>query len=100
MGSKDGKELGADGEMCISMRGRRVYRLPACPAAEAERRSGYAGVDDLKFHEFFETKDMISWWTTCGTRDFCRVIVECCFDEVYQLAVDMGSRRLHLHRRA
>ena len=25
---------------------------------------------DLKFHEFLETEDMISWWATCGTRDF------------------------------
>ena len=31
---------------------------------------------------------------------FCRAIVDRRFDEVYQLAADMGSRLLHLYRRA
>jgi hypothetical protein len=39
---------------------------------------------DLKFHEFLETEDMISWRATCW--GFCRAIVDRGYDEAYQLA--------------
>lgn len=55
---------------------------------------------DLKFHEFSETE--ADDFVVGDLRDhgFCRAIVDRRFDEVYQLAADMGRRGLHLYRRS
>ena len=68
-----------------------VYRRPPCPAAEARRGLGYAGVD-LKFHEFLETEADDFVVGDLRDQGFCRAIVDRRFDQVYQLAADIGSR--------
>ena len=46
---------------------------------------------DLKFHEFSETKADDFVVGDLRDQDFCRAIVDRRFDEVYQLAADMGG---------
>ena len=53
---------------------------------------------DLKFHEFSETKADDFVIGDLRDQGFCRAIVDRRFDEVYQLAADMGGAGLYLHR--
>ena len=53
---------------------------------------------DLKFHEFSETKADDFVISDLRDQGFCRAIVDRRFDEVYQLAADMGGAGLYLHR--
>jgi GDP-D-mannose 3', 5'-epimerase len=46
---------------------------------------------DLKFHEFSETESDDFVVGDLRDQSFCRAIVDRCFDEVYQLAADMGG---------
>src|SRR6201993_4003005 len=46
---------------------------------------------DLKFHEFSETESDDFVVGDLRDQSFCRAIVDRCFDEVYQLAGDMGG---------
>src|SRR6516225_10499208 len=63
------------------------------------KRDGFwvRGVD-LKFHEFSETEADDFVVGDLRDQSVCRAIVDRRFDEVYQLAADVGGR-LHLYRR-
>jgi GDP-D-mannose 3', 5'-epimerase len=56
------------------------------------KRDGYwVRGADLKFHEFSETKADDFLIGDLRDQYFCRAVVDCHFDEVYQLAADMGG---------
>jgi GDP-D-mannose 3',5'-epimerase len=71
------------------LRSRRIHRQPSCPSPETGRSLG-RGVD-LKLPEFgnSEADDFVIG--DLRRQDFCRVAIDRRFDEVYQLAADMGG---------
>jgi len=46
---------------------------------------------DLKFHEYADTQADDFVIGDLREQDFCRAVIDRCFDEVYQLAADMGG---------